>query len=95
MIRFPAARPRSRVLARTLSPAVLLLGLVLQGWHGQAESGALAPSSLLDAGLVLPDGFEAIVVADGVGPARQLVVNSNGDIYVKLRRVHDDGGLVA
>ncbi|CAN5620708.1 hypothetical protein BH23ACI1_BH23ACI1_28150 [soil metagenome] len=95
MIRFPAARPRSRVLARTLSPAVLLLGLVLQGCHGQADPGARAPSGLLDAGLVLPDGFEAIVVADGVGPARQLVVNSNGDIYVKLRRVHDDGGLVA
>lgn len=36
-------------------------------------------------GLFLPDGFEALVVADSVGPARHLAVNVNGDIYVKLR----------
>jgi glucose/arabinose dehydrogenase len=36
-------------------------------------------------GLLLPDGFEALVVADSVGPARHLAVNDNGDIYVKLR----------
>ena len=95
MIPFPAPRHRSRFVAITLSPAVLLLGLALHGGHGQADSGAPAPGSLPDAGLVLPDGFEAVVVADGVGPARQLVVNANGDIYVKLRRVFDDGGLVA
>ena len=40
---------------------------------------------LPNGGLILPDGFEAIVVARGVGPARHLAVNDNGDIYVKLR----------
>ena len=36
-------------------------------------------------GLFFPEGFSAIVVADSVGPARHLAVNSNGDIYIKLK----------
>ncbi len=36
-------------------------------------------------GLFLPGDFEALVVVDSIGPARHLAVNSNGDIYVKLR----------
>ena len=36
-------------------------------------------------GLVVPDGFEVVVVADSVGSARHMAVNANGDIYVKLR----------
>ena len=95
MIPFPAARPRSRSLEKTVPPIVLLLALLSQGCHARARSGALAANTPLDAGLVLPDGFEAIVVADNLGPARQLAVNSNGDIYVKLRQVSADGGLVA
>lgn len=47
------------------------------------------------AGLVLPDGFEAIVVADSIGPARHIAVNANGDIYVKLKRVYEGGGIAA
>lgn len=46
-------------------------------------------------GLRLPEGFEAVVVADEIGPARHLVVNDNGDVYVKLRRSYEDGTLVA
>jgi hypothetical protein len=35
-------------------------------------------------GLILPDGFEAVVVVDSLpGRARHLAVNENGDIYVK------------
>ena len=41
-------------------------------------------------GLYLPKGFEATVVIDSLrGHARQLAVNDNGDIYVKLK--HADG----
>ena len=36
-------------------------------------------------GLFLPGDFEALVVADSIGPARHIAVNDNGDIYVKLR----------
>lgn len=46
-------------------------------------------------GLVLPEGFEAFVVVDSIGPARHIVVNDNGDIYVKLRRIDENGGIVA
>ncbi len=35
-------------------------------------------------GLFLPEGFEAVVVADSIGRARHLAINDNGDIYVKL-----------
>jgi glucose/arabinose dehydrogenase len=52
---------------------------------GDADNGKLA----------LPDGFEAVVVSDSVGRARHLAVNENGDIYVKLRGVTDQGGSVA
>src|SRR5690606_38877591 len=36
-------------------------------------------------GITLPDGFCATVVVDSVGPARHLVVNPNGDIFVAVR----------
>lgn len=37
-------------------------------------------------GLTLPQGFCALVVADGLGAARHIAVASNGDVYVALRR---------
>ena len=47
-------------------------------------------------GLFLPGNFEAIVVADSIGPARHLAVNDNGDIYVKLSHSKKgEGGNVA
>jgi len=42
-----------------------------------------------------PVGFEGVVVADSVGRARHLAVNTNGDIYVKLRVPIDKKGSVA
>jgi glucose/arabinose dehydrogenase len=46
---------------------------------------ALPPASPGNGGLVLPDGFEAVVVHDGVGRARHLAVTRDGTVYVKLR----------
>jgi glucose/arabinose dehydrogenase len=48
-------------------------------------------------GLVLPPGFHATVVAEGVGPARHLAVRSNGDIYISTRRGKDEksNGMIA
>ena len=55
-----------------------------------------APSTDPDnGGLILPDGFGALVVADSVGPARHLAVNTNGDIYIKLRTDTGDKGNMA
>jgi glucose/arabinose dehydrogenase len=44
--------------------------------------------------LTLPSGFSSAVVADSVGDARHLVVNSNGDIYVKLEKLKDNHGII-
>ncbi|MCK5468643.1 MAG: PQQ-dependent sugar dehydrogenase [Cyclobacteriaceae bacterium] len=46
-------------------------------------------------GLLLPDGFKALVVADSVGRARHLAINDNGDIYIKLSSSAPKGGIVA
>jgi len=45
----------------------------------------LPPGDPDNGGLVVPDGFEVVVVADSIGSARHMAVNDNGDIYVKLR----------
>ena len=47
-----------------------------------------------DVQLKLPDGFTAIEVTPGIGPARHLVVNSNGDIYVKMADAKGDKGIM-
>ncbi len=47
--------------------------------------GGLPAGDSDNGGLFLPGGFEAVVVADSVGRARHLAVNTNGDVYVKLR----------
>jgi len=48
-----------------------------------------------NAGLKLPTGFSAITVAENVGRARHIVVNQQGDVYVKLSgKVGDKGILV-
>lgn len=48
-----------------------------------------------DLDLRLPDGFEAMVVVDSLGPVRHLAVNDNGDIYAKSRRSDEEGSIVA
>ena len=50
-----------------------------------------------NAGLFLPDGFEALSVVDSIGRARHIAVNDNGDIYVKLTyndEMKGEGGTV-
>jgi glucose/arabinose dehydrogenase len=51
--------------------------------------------NVVNGGLFLPDGFEALVVVDSVGPARHLAVRDNGDIYVKLRVATGNMGNIA
>jgi len=45
--------------------------------------------------LTLPSGFNAQVVADSIGRGRHITIRENGDIYVKLHRVRDDGTSIA
>ena len=48
----------------------------------------------VDSPLQLPEGFRAVVVADSVGKARHLAINSKGDIYVKLAALKDGKGII-
>ncbi|MCJ7466800.1 MAG: PQQ-dependent sugar dehydrogenase [Maribacter sp.] len=52
-------------------------------------------ADLVNGGLFLPEGFEAVVVTDSIGPSRHLAVNTNGDIYVKLSVYNGDLGNMA
>ena len=83
------APPGSRRAAR----AALTLSLRLPG-AGLRHAASLPPASPDNGGLALPDGFEAVVVHDGVGRARHLAVTDDGIVYVKLR-VPQPKGLVA
>lgn len=76
----------------------------LHGWCVVIVAFALAhctpdgnggTGGLDEVSLVLPEGFEAVVVVDSIGPARHLAVRDNGDIYTVLKRSYDDGTVVA
>lgn len=70
---------------------LILMGLIFTQCQ---QPNQLPPGDPDNGGLYLPDGFEAVVVADSVGRARHLAVSNNGDIYVKLR-VPQPKGIVA
>jgi glucose/arabinose dehydrogenase len=78
---------------RILSAIIGLL--ILLNSCSQKETSVLPPSDVDNGGLLLPTGFEALVVADSVGPTRHIAINSNGDIYAKLRIIEGTKGNVA
>lgn len=55
------------------------------------KENPLPPGDPDNGGLILPGGFEAVVVVDSIGSARHLTVNDNGDIYIKMRFAHEEG----
>jgi glucose/arabinose dehydrogenase len=79
------ALPRCRAAALPLLLAVLLLA----PGSLTAQQPPCAPDN---AGLTLPDGFCAVVVAEGLGRARHLTVAPNGDILVAVPD-RDSGGV--
>ena len=67
----------------------LIAGVLVQCKENKAIP--LPPGDPDNGGLILPAGFEAVVVVDSIGSARHLAVNSNGDIYIKMRFAHPEG----
>lgn len=53
-----------------------------------------SPAGVENSSVQLPQGFTLIIVADSVGKARHLAVNSRGDIYVKLAALKNGKGIV-
>ncbi|WP_375582298.1 c-type cytochrome [Cyclobacterium xiamenense] len=69
-----------------------LLFVMLFGVSCENNQEQLPPSDAANGGLILPGGFEALVVIDSAGPTRHIAVNDNGDIYAKLRFSRDKQG---
>lgn len=76
--------------------AILLTFLIVIFFARCEQKNQLPQGDPNNSGLFLPDEFEAVVVVDSIkGRARHLTVNSNGDIYVKLRFPDSLGGNAA
>lgn len=72
---------------------VLFLAITL-GLNSCATRDELPAGDPDNGGLLLPDGFEAVVVVDSLaGRARHMAVNDNGDIYVKARFPKEGGNI--
>lgn len=71
---------------------LFLLASILVGCENSKPTLSGDPD---DGGLVLPEGFEALVVVDSVGPLRHLSVDKDGDIYGKLKTPAEDGSVIA
>ncbi len=88
----------SRASTGTPGCAALLAALALAGC-GDAGPPSASPAAAGcdpgDAGLRLPPGFCAMVVADHLSGLRHLVVAPGGDLYVTLRNQQLDAGGVA
>jgi glucose/arabinose dehydrogenase len=75
---------------------VINLGL-LQACASEGDKNKKAAVSTKvadDAGLKLPGGFSAVVVADNLGKARHIVVTKQGDVYAKINARGEGKGIV-
>lgn len=59
--------------------------------NGQAKTTSTGETN---AGLKLPVGFNASIIASNLGAARHMVVNKNGNIFIKLDHVKGGGGII-
>ncbi len=75
------------LLARVLLPGVLIFPS-----ETHLPAPVAPPACTRTAGLTLPEGFCAVVVAQGLGNVRQLAVGPGGELYAALRG--DNGGLL-
>jgi glucose/arabinose dehydrogenase/mono/diheme cytochrome c family protein len=82
-----------RIKSNIIAGALIGLGLVA-GLSGCNNPKLPSPDSD-NGGLILPDGFSALVVVDSVGPTRHIAVSDRGDIYAKLKITAAEPGNIA
>jgi glucose/arabinose dehydrogenase len=70
---------------------VIILFFVIAFFTHCKNHRGLPPGDKDNGGLVLPDSFEAVVVAEKTGRARHIAVSDKGDVYVKLRSPEPKG----
>ena len=94
-----AGRKLARVRRSMLGASVILGPLALGSGaaFGQADQFALGEDTAVDedAGIRVPEGFDAQVFAEAVGRGRHIAVRDNGDVYVALREARPEGGVAA
>src|SRR5262245_49471170 len=74
--------PNPHVYSRNMTRSISLLLAALASATSLAAQATKPVCAADNAGLKLPPGFCALVVAESVGPARHLVVLENGDLLV-------------
>lgn len=79
-------------LQRFIAACTLVFAISACGNNDKKTSET--PGETNTAGLTLPEGFGAQIVADSLGQARHIVVNDAGDIYVKLNEVRNGNGIL-
>jgi hypothetical protein len=83
------------------TPLYFVLGFIsmlhLLGCSSSQSGKGVTPDSLPaveNASLKLPEGFSATIVADSVGKARHLAINSKEGIYIKLAALKNGKGII-
>lgn len=76
-------------------PVIIIAALMIActGRTSKESKGMVSDEN--HGGLTLPEGFSAFVVADTVGYGRHIAVRQNGDIYLALRSIKNEGAIAA
>lgn len=81
---------------QNINYSLLIISIVLfLGCGGSTGTNQNFNFSEDNGGITLPDGFQAVVVADSIGPARHITTDDNGDIYVALSEEQNGNGITA
>jgi glucose/arabinose dehydrogenase len=79
---------------KLLIPLIIILSLGTVKTVAANDTTRVKNTLPADEDIKLPAGFKAVIVAEKLGRARHLVVNTNGDLYVKLERPRSGKGIV-
>jgi glucose/arabinose dehydrogenase len=85
------------LLTAALAGSVLLNACTGNGKKSTAEnadSSKTAGVAATSAGLTLPEGFNAAILAEDLGGTRHIAVSPQGDIFVKLGKPKDGKGIL-
>ncbi|SDT22336.1 Glucose/arabinose dehydrogenase, beta-propeller fold [Mucilaginibacter mallensis] len=85
---------KTNSLFSLVMPLALIPALILTNPITNKKTVPHTKTVAADAGLTLPSGFEASVVADNLGQARHLAITPQNDIYVKLNHFKNGKGIL-
>lgn len=93
---------KNRKLFSALLPVAAIAGFILfnacksgePANNGKDSVATNTPTTDGGAGLKLPEGFNAAVIADKLGGTREIAVTPQGDIYVKLNHAKNGKGIL-